>query len=175
MALGRLEGSPSTPWETANLAVGLDWLRVTPIHLALIASIVGNDGIPMKPRLLLRKENILGDPIEETSPEALPRVLDQATAAALTDAMFEVVENEEGTGRRAAVDGLALAVKTGTGGDRKQGLDGIMIGFAPAHEPRVAFAVVLEGGGKAELAAARVTRTFLESILHKLGSQGESP
>lgn len=168
MELGRFQGDPQSTWELARLSVGLDYLESTPLHLALIAATVANNGEMMAPRLLLRRDNILGQVVSQTVPRSLGTVLEPSVAAALTDSMFEVVASEEGTGRRAAIDGLELALKTGTGGDRKKGLDGIMVGFAPAHEPRVAFCVVLEGEGKAELAAARATRHLLQAVLYKL-------
>jgi|GEM_PF-1623516 len=176
MELGAFQGDPQSTWDLARLSVGLDFLTTTPLHLALVASAVANGGEITKPRLLLRRENILGQTIVKTVPESLGRAVETSVAAALTDAMFEVVESAEGTGRRAAIDGLDLAMKTGTGGDRKKGLDAVVVGFAPAHQPRVAFAVVLEGGGKAELAAARAARTLLEGVLYKLELlRGESP
>lgn len=168
MELGSFQGDPQSTWDLARLSVGLDFLTSTPLHLALMASAVADEGEMMKPRLLLRRENILGRTIAETAPESLGRAMEADVAAALTDAMFEVVESTEGTGRRAAIDGLDLAMKTGTGGDRRHGLDAVVVGFAPAHQPRVAFAVVLEGGGKAELAAARAARALLEAVLYKL-------
>lgn len=168
MELGEFRGDPQSSWDLARLSVGLDHLGSTPLHLALMAAAIANGGQMMAPRLLLRQENILGQAISETTPRTLGTVIDAQVAAALTDAMFEAVESEEGTGRRAAIDGLELALKTGTGGDRKKGLDGIVVGFAPAHEPRVAFCIVLEGAGKAELAAARAVRHLLEAVLYKL-------
>lgn len=168
MELGAFHGDSQSTWDLARLSVGLDFLSSTPLHLALVASAVADGGEMMKPRLLLRQENILGQTIVETAAESMGRAVESSVAAALTDAMFEVVESAEGTGRRAAIDGLDLAMKTGTGGDRKKGLDAVVVGFAPAHEPRVAFAVVLEGGGKAELAAARAARTLLQAVLYKL-------
>ncbi len=169
MELGLFLGDPDSTWDLARLSVGLDFLGSTPLHLALVAAAIANDGTMMKPRLLLRRENLLGETVTETATGVLGEaIIEPAVAAALTDAMFEVVESEEGTGRRAAIDGLDLAMKTGTGGDRKKGLDGIVVGFAPAHEPRVAFCVVLERAGKAELAAARAARQLLEAVLYKL-------
>jgi len=168
MVLGDVRENPQTTWELSKLAVGLDHLECTPLHLALIAAAIANGGEMMEPRLLLRRENLLGEVIIETAPRTMATVIEPEVASAITDAMFEVVESAEGTGRRAAIDGLDLALKTGTGGDRSKGLDAVMVGFAPAGEPRVAFCVLLEGGGKAELAAARAAKLFLEAILYKL-------
>jgi peptidoglycan glycosyltransferase len=168
MALGQFRGDPRTTWDLSKMSVGLDHLESTPLHLALIAAAIANQGEMMKPRLLLRRENILGEVIGKTAPESMAPVIEAGVASALTDAMFEVVESGEGTGRRAAIDGLDLALKTGTGGDRKKGLDAVVVGFAPAGEPRVAFCVLLEGAGKAEIAAARATKLFVEAILYKL-------
>ncbi len=73
-----------------------------------------------------------------------------------------VVAGEQGTGRAAAVDGLAIAGKTGTAqGDPNQPEDaepmsGWFVGYAPADAPKVVVAVVVEGGGPGGKSAAPI-------------------
>ena len=78
------------------------------------------------------------------------------------------VGRAEGTARRAAVDGLVAAMKTGTSGTNPPGYDAIMIGFAPADRPRIAWGLIAEHAGKAEFEAARITREFLERVKSRL-------
>jgi cell division protein FtsI/penicillin-binding protein 2 len=56
-------------------------------------------------------------------------------------------------------------LKTGTAGTREAGYDAIVIALAPAEQPKVAFALVLENAGSAEFAAAKVAHDFVASII----------
>ena len=78
--------------------------------------------------------------------------------------MIEVVENENGTARRARMEAVRIAAKTGTAGSSQNGLDAIVIGFFPVEKPDYAFALRLEGGGKAEFNGAYVLRDFLKLL-----------
>ena len=75
-----------------------------------------------------------------------------------------VITSPQGTGRRAALDGLSFALKTGTAGKRDSGLNSIIIGYAPLDDPQVAFAFVAEHAGKAELEGERIVRDFLSTV-----------
>ena len=59
---------------------------------------------------------------------------------------------------------LSFAMKTGTAGERKPGLNTVVFGFAPLANPQVAFAFVAEHAGKAELEGARIVRDFLSTV-----------
>jgi cell division protein FtsI (penicillin-binding protein 3) len=88
----------------------------------------------------------------------------EKTSQAVTQAMLEVVKNEEGTGRRADLPSFPIAMKTGTAGKGATGYNAIVIGFGPVPNSKIAFAIFLEHAGKAEFEGARITRLFLESI-----------
>ncbi|MFQ5767959.1 MAG: penicillin-binding transpeptidase domain-containing protein, partial [Acidobacteriota bacterium] len=93
-----------------------------------------------------------------------------ATATLIAEAMEQVVSSSRGTGRRAALQGLRFAMKTGTAGERKGGLNTVIFGFAPLENPRVAFGFVAEHAGKAELQGARILRDFLATVRNEFGS-----
>ena len=79
-------------------------------------------------------------------PEVFSEPFSAETAASLTEVMIAVVN--EGTGRPAQISGVQVAAKTGTaetGTDAAQ--HAWMIAFAPAENPQVAVALVLEHGG----------------------------
>jgi cell division protein FtsI/penicillin-binding protein 2 len=78
-------------------------------------------------------------------------------------AMQAVVTNPRGTGRRAPVPGLTIAMKTGTAGERP-GLQALIVAFAPAEQPRIAFGLIAEDAGPAEIAGAKIAHDFLERI-----------
>ena len=85
------------------------------------------------------------------------------TANTLTGIMVEVVE--EGTGTRARIGGVDVAGKTGTGEVEGKPPDAWFIGFAPAYDPKVAVAVLVEQGGEGGVVAAPIARRVIEEAL----------
>jgi hypothetical protein len=157
----------SSDFKLANLAVGLGEISLTTVHAAMLAAVFSQNGMLFPPYIIDDAKSILN--LGFYSHSALPlRVLaDDLNFGRVKKAMQEVVNNENGTGHRAWSAAFNLAVKTGTAGDPKQGLDALVIGFFPADKPRYAFAFRLEGAGKAELNGA----FFLRDLLKILGQQ----
>jgi penicillin-binding protein A len=164
LPLGRIIDGDRNDRYVANLSIGLDNLKITPLHSAMIAAAIANEGVCLAPRLLLNYRNVVGLPYSPAQPKVFRTFMSKQTAQALSRAMEQVVLHPEGTGRRAAVPGLPIAMKTGTAGEGATGYDAILIGFVPVKKPKVAFAVVAEHSGKAEFEGARITKLFLESI-----------
>lgn len=162
--LGYLTQGDGTDSYLSNLSIGLEFLEMTPLHAALLASAIGKQGVAMLPQLLLGTQNILGLSTSKQPPVEYQRFMTAKTAKILTEGMQQVLFHPEGTGRRARIENFPYALKTGTAGDREKGYDAILIGFAPLPEPKIAFSVFVEHSGKAELEGTRVTKQFLESI-----------
>jgi cell division protein FtsI/penicillin-binding protein 2 len=136
---------------------------VTTLHLAMIASMLANRGAWSTPRLVRDRRSFLGEARNiprGTSEQIAPREAVERVIAA----MQAVVTHPKGTGRRAQVDGIPLALKTGTAGSGDPGYDGMIIGFAPADHPKIAFALVAENAGAAEFAAAKVAHDFVDGL-----------
>jgi peptidoglycan glycosyltransferase len=93
------------------------------------------------------------------------KVMSPASAAELTNDMRNVVD--EGTGTAANVLGLNVAGKTGTAETGVNGLNTAwFIAFAPAENPKIAVAVVVEktpefGGQISAPIAAKVIEAYL--------------
>jgi peptidoglycan glycosyltransferase len=109
---------------------------------------VANEGEVMRPYLVREVQAPDLSRLDVADPEVLSRAVDEDVAAELTQMMELVVS--DGTGVRAQIDGLRVAGKTGTA----QHAEGRpphawFIGFAPADDPQVAVAVVVEDGGSA--------------------------
>lgn len=141
--------------ELANAAYGQAETFVTPLQMALVAATVANAGELMRPRLVTA---VTGrDGTREVGPQSLRRVIDSDQANAIRDAMVAAVEGRLGrqftTG--AKVPGITTAGKSGTAELGGQGEPhSWFIGFAPAEQPRVAIAVLVEQAGRgAEVAA----------------------
>lgn len=140
-------------------AYGQAMVTVTPLEMARVAALAANGGFRVDPCLAL-------SPREEVpSPAAVFR--DPTAAARLREWMVRVVT--EGTGRRAAVEGLVVGGKTGTAqnasGDRQS--HAWFIGFAdPLLEGGnpIAFAFLVENGGYGGRTAAPAARDFLAAV-----------
>ncbi len=133
-------------WQTALAAIGQYDVRITPLQAAMIASAVANHGTLMAPYMV---DQILGPDTElvsRTKPEILRQAVTPEVASELTQMMIGVVNN--GTGSAARISGIQVAGKTGTA---QHGVNAAphawFIAFAPAQNPTVAVAVLVENGG----------------------------
>ena len=163
--LGKTVGQIFNRFETGFYSIGLVHESATPLHLAMLASMFADRGAFTTPRLFRGRRTFLDMPLSVPPQPPAKQLAPRDVAERVVTAMQSVVTREKGTGRRAAVDGVSIALKTGTAGTREAGYDGLIIAFAPADQPRIAFAVVLENAGAAEFEAARVAHEFITSII----------
>lgn len=136
--------------DMAAAAIGQGKLMVTPLHMAMIASSIANKGVMMEPRLVSRVSASNGYNVKVSKPSELYRVMKADTAEKVKQMMQIAVE--DGTGTKAAIKGVHVAGKTGTAENelsarQKNKEHAWFIGFAPAEDPVIAVAVVLEYGG----------------------------
>ena len=154
----------------ARRAEGLDSLTITPIHAALVAAGLARGGDPPSPHIVAQRVDLLGEVRDEPVARHPDPGLSPDQVDLITDCMLRAVKGPHGTARRAGVEGVEAAMKTGTSGESPPGLDGLVIGYAPARHPALAWAVVAEAAGKAEWEAARITRDLLSRIQNQLRS-----
>jgi len=162
--LGRMVGRVFNNFETAFLAIGLEHEEINAVHLAMLASMMANRGVLTTPRLLRQRRSILGEVVAVGPPQGRTRIATAAAAERIVHAMEAVTTEPRGTGRRAPVQGISMAMKTGTAGERKNGLEALIVAFAPVDKPKIAFGVIAEGAGPAEYAGAQIAHVFLERM-----------
>ena len=173
--------------ETISIGIGQGYNTYTPIQLAQATAVIANKGVMFRPHLV----NYITDTAtgERTRIEPTPlRTLDLKPEhlEIIKNAMVGV--NKEGTGARAfAGAGYVSAGKTGTaqvyslkGAEYKahavkQELrdHALFIAFAPADEPKIALAILVENGGFGAVAAAPIARLVLDYYL--LGKRPAGP
>jgi len=153
--------------ELANAGYGQAETFVTPLQMALVAATVANDGVLMRPHLVASFSSAEGG-VRTVRPEEVRRVLGAGDAAAIVAAMRQAVEGT--LGRQftsgAAIDGIATAGKSGTaelGGTGEP--HSWFIGFAPADDPQVAIAVLVEQGGRGGARAAPLAGSLMRAYL----------
>ena len=150
------------PGDTISVSIGQGLLAVTPVQMATMISAVANGGTLVQPHLA-----------REAKAESSKLPVSAATLALIRSALSDVVE--EGTATRAQLGPIQVAGKTGTAQVFKKsvGVDADkqpknerdhawFIGYAPAENPEIAFAIVIEHGGHGGTTAAPVARKVLE-------------
>lgn len=149
-------GPMSTPPELYQSGIGQRDVRLTPLQDAMLAATIANGGMAMKPHLI---QSLLApdlSTIEEISPQKLTGqpALSQRNADTLRDLMIASEANTKGGGKHSD---LEIASKTGTAehGDTPKSTPphAWYTAFAPAKDPKVAVAVIVESGGNRGLAA----------------------
>jgi peptidoglycan glycosyltransferase len=161
---GPLPGGFKDEVELANAAFGQGETFVTPLQMALVAATVANNGELMRPRLVTALTGKEGT--RRLGPESIRRVISQADADAITAAMLRAVEGPLGRQftRGAKVPGIPTAGKSGTaelGGSGEP--HSWFIGFAPANNPQIAIAVLVERGGRGGARAAPLAGSLMKA------------
>jgi len=141
--------------------------RVTPLQVAMTSAAIGNGGKLMQPTLV---QNITAPDltvIQAFQQTVLGHPISAQTSATLTALMVNNVNN--GAASNARISGVDVAGKTGTaqnGNGRPYTL--WFTGFAPANDPQVAVAVVVENQSSfGNVVAAPVAKTVIEAVLNK--------
>jgi peptidoglycan glycosyltransferase len=151
--------------DPGRLAFGQERLQVTPLQMAMVAGGVANDGVVMEPYVVQRIRAPGGETIRNTKAHELGRGVSRETAEQLTAMMTQAVQS--GTGTAAQLPGIAVAGKTGTAETGVAGRNTVwFICFAPADDPKVAVAVVLEAqSGTGGVLAAPIAKAVLQALL----------
>lgn len=152
-------------------------ITATPIQLVAATAVVANGGLYYRPHILKYIKDKKDQVISESEPEVVDRVISQTTAQRVKDIMVGVVEN--GTARRAQIEGVKVGGKTGTA---QKVIDGqyshskyyaSFIAFAPADNPKLACIVVFNEPGPSYFGgtvSAPVAKEVIENSLKYLES-----
>lgn len=153
--------------DLAMTGFGYGKTQITPLHMAMITSAIANDGVMMRPRLVDKITNKEKEVIFEADNEILSKATSEKTANAIRDMMVEVVNS--GTGTSAYLNWVQLAGKTGTADKADGKVDAWFVGFAPAYEPKIAFALVVEDSqGTGGEVAAPLARNIVRDIFNTI-------
>ena len=153
--------------DPGRLAFGQTTMLATPLQMAMVAATVANGGVVPKPFVVQKIVAPDGSTVRDTKPGNLGRAIKPQTAADLTAMMVAAVQG--GTGTAAQIPGIQVAGKTGTA---ETGVDHVytawFVCFAPADNPQVAVAVVLEKqvNGFGGAVAAPIAKAVLQALLH---------
>lgn len=135
--------------DVANMSIGQGDILITPLQMAQALGVIANGGQFHQTRLVKQIQS-LDNRVVAAYPDRVraqlpisPEIMDQ-----MRKALVAVTEDGNGTAHRAKVKGIRVAGKTGTaqwGPKERQRTAAWFAGFAPADNPRYAFAAVYEG------------------------------
>lgn len=158
--------------QTALSSIGQFDVRSTPLQIAMVSSAIANDGVLMQPTLIdevVSDDFAVLEPFEE---HVFSRPISAGTAQTITEMMVDSVAL--GIAGNARMDSVTVAGKTGTA---ENGTDDPytlwFTGFAPADDPEVVVAVVIEDGGglgqsgSGNSVAAPIAREVFEAVLNR--------
>ena len=173
------------PWqggETISISIGQSFVLVTPIQVACMISAVFNGGILYQPQATKTAGRSKAGEIYEFSPEVTGRVnIRQEYLEIVKKALVDVVNGRRGTGSKARLENITVAGKTGTAQvvslekEKSFNNGGHMpvrfrdhawfVAIAPAENPRIALAIVIEHGGHGGSAAAPIAKELIKFYL----------
>lgn len=148
----------------AASAFGQGEVLVSPFHMALITAGIANQGIIMKPHIVDQVLDENQDVLYRKKSEPWLTPLSPEEAGKIKSAMVTAVN--DGTAAPGAIPGIQVAAKTGSaepGGNVRT--HAWYIAFAPADNPQIAVAVLVENGGTGGGAAAPIARAIIKSAL----------
>jgi penicillin-binding protein A len=155
------------PGELAQMAFGQGALLMTPLQMALIGATIADGGSEPRPYVV---REVVRDGAAQSISEAstLASPVSPDTAAKVTSMMVAVVQR--GTGTPAQLAHVTVAGKTGTATNPLGRSHAWFVAFAPAQQPRVAVAIVVENVGYGATYAAPIAREVLRAALGSGGT-----
>ncbi|MBA1291387.1 penicillin-binding protein 2 [Pseudomonas japonica] len=169
---------PWFPGETLILGIGQGYMQVTPLQLAQATSLIASKGVWHRPHLA---ETIGGEPPVDTNP--MPNIVlhDPGEWEQVNRGMQAVLHDPRGIARQSAVGAqYRIAGKSGTAqvvairqGERynrektqeRNRDNALFVGFAPAENPKIVVAVMIENGEAGGRVAGPVVREVLDAWL----------
>jgi peptidoglycan glycosyltransferase len=159
------------PPQTAMSGIGQSSVNATPLQMAMMVAAIANEGVVMRPHIVRELRSPDFDSLDKTQQEEYSEAMSASTARQLTEMLVSVVDN--GTGRSATIPNVDVAGKTGTAESGRDDRTNYawFVSFAPADDPQVAVAVMIEnanvpndqisGGGLAGPIAKRVMEAVI--------------
>lgn len=161
-----------TSGQTANTSIGQGYVLTTPLQMAMVAATLANGGTCYQPTLIYqiqqpdgmlvrRPPRVRGDLIRDNG-------LTGNQIEIVRQGMLSVVNAPDGTGKKGAIPGVQVAGKTGTAQFWRSGIKDNhtwFIAFAPYTHPRIALAIMVQGGKSGGGVAAPIAAEIIHKII----------
>lgn len=148
-------------------SIGQFDVAATPLQMAMVAAGIANNGVVMEPHLVNRVRAADLTVVRTINPRPLSTAMTPANAIALQNMMVNVVAN--GTGKRAAIDGVRVGGKTGTAlTDGKRAPYAWFVAWADS--PSLAVAVFVQDAGVdgSEISGGRFAAPIAKSVIESM-------
>lgn len=154
----------------AQSGIGQSSIIATPMQMALVASTIANNGVMMQPKLVKEIVDLNMNTVKKIGDKKYGEVLPSKDASIIKEYMVNMVNSYTSSGSMQYFKGLNMAGKTGTAEQRDsngklQVPHSWFIGFAPADNPKIAVAVIVENGGYGSESAAPVAGAVVNAAL----------
>ncbi|MBF0119564.1 MAG: penicillin-binding protein 2 [Desulfobacterales bacterium] len=168
------------PWqkgETLSIAIGQGYDLVTPLQLAVVMTVIANDGVRYKPLIVRRVETVEGKTVYEGKPEIISKIsINPKSLAIIKKGLWAVVDH--GTGKGSKLPNIEMSGKTGTAQiitttGREEKLPykyrphAWFVAYAPSSNPKIAISVLVEHGEHGASAAAPVAKELVKTYFSK--------
>lgn len=172
---------PWYPGETVIVGIGQGYTLVTPLQLAQATAILANNGVAMRPHLVAHIQNSLTGKRHVVPPVVQDKViLNPDNMDIVRRGMVDVTLPGGTAASIGANAGYSIAAKTGTAQvvgirqnekynehtiNERHRDHALFIAFAPAEDPQIALAVIVENGGHGGSAAGPIARKVMDYYL----------
>ncbi|MCC7085999.1 MAG: hypothetical protein IT427_13435 [Pirellulales bacterium] len=159
-----LSSDTSTAVDVRPMSIGQSTITTTPLQMACVAAAIANGGRRVNPRIISQDNELIT--ATKIAPQESVKGLSSEILGAIRSGMRQAVADEYGTAH-ASVDRaeIAIAGKTGTA---QSGVDrpdhAWFVGYAPAENPQVAFAIALEYAGDGAIAAGPIAKQLVAEL-----------
>ncbi|MBV6513006.1 MAG: putative peptidoglycan D,D-transpeptidase PenA [Ignavibacteriaceae bacterium] len=169
---GRLASPASwSKLSKSSLSYGYE-IGVSPIQLITAYAAIINGGVLFEPRLVKSVLNPDGSIYEEYPAKEIRKVYTARTSELMRGLLVRAVDN--GTGKKAAIEGISIGGKTGTsrsiidGKYTKERYNSSFVGFFPAENPEYIVLVVAESAGKGLYTGGELAAPLFREIALKI-------
>ncbi len=167
--------------ETLSVAIGQGYNLTTPLQMLVLTAAVGNGGTRLRPLILKSLRNPDGETLYSSRPEEVGHLpVSPKTLDIVRRGLWKVVNQKTGTAWVARVAGMDISGKTGTAQvfSRKKNetlfsqerpaflnSHAWFVAYAPAENPRIAVAVIVEHGEHGSSTASPIARELIKTYL----------
>lgn len=145
--------------------IGQGEILVTPLNNALIACAVANEGVVYKPHLTHSIVSQSNEIVDLYRPEIYDHVLSKDMAE--TIGRYMVATSEYGTAKSLDTENYTIASKTGTAENAQGKAHAWYIGYAPADNPQIALAIIVENSGSSSDHAVPIADALYKNYFSK--------
>jgi penicillin-binding protein 2 len=174
--------------ETISCVIGQSFVNVTPLQLATFYATLANEGKLYRPHVVKELFSNTGQVLKRVTPEIIHQFkLSKKTSDIIRQSLFDVVNTPGGTATSLKGVGIQMAGKTGTAQvvsfsadkifnkcenqEYKYRHHALFAGFAPAANPKIAVAVVVEHGCHGGSSAGPVAKAMVSAFMNKYYSK----